>query len=319
MGNSTNYQCPYCWKQPTYKNNFMKHLTGTAAYDGHELSGEDARFVIDEIDHGRMPPNLEDLVGQDDPLQEGQQNQRGPSGTAVKSGHWHALELLQYSAAVQNALRLYRKAIEAPVYLRVTGRGLTVISLDHKRCMSMIGVGPRDSTMEYLTEIPVDPGYINQAVDGYIQKRDSLMRESEEEQFSLKCIDHALQNGLQLPGGDLYFIHQEWRIPTKTGSGKLDLLAVDLKAGRLAVIELKSEKRKVQQRDKYGFDAAGQARNYANVIFNHRQELYPFFQELARATAKVWGGPPAMKELELRSDHVPRCEVWTPEYRQVVQ
>ena len=319
MGKDTKYQCPYCEKQPTGDNRFMTHLKGTLRYGGHLLSVDSARRVISDLDQGRPPPPLEELGGQ----RHAARPRLPPSATmasmdAVKRGHRGALRLLQDTVAAQATLSLYQDAISAPVYLRVTDRGLTVISLDHAQCKSMIGVGPRDKKMEYLARLPPSRDYVQQATEGYIQKRDTLARESHEEQFALECINHALQNGLKLPGSPLYFVHQEWRMPTGTGGGKLDILAVDAKANELVVVELKSSRAKTYQRDKHGRDAGEQAMHYASVVHANRGELYPFLRELVQATAEVWDGPSEMKALELAPDHAPRCEVWTPESRSVV-
>ena len=319
MGNSTKFQCPYCEKQPTGDNRFMTHLKGTLRYGGHLLSVDSARVVIDALDQGQQPPPLGELGGQ----HRAARPRLRPSATtdstdAVKRGHRTALSLLQDTKAAQATLGLYAEAIGAPVYLRVTARGLTVISLDHSRCKSMIGVGPRGQTMEYLTQVPPSPEYVQQAAVGYVQKRDSLARVSHEEQFALECIRYAVENGLQLPESTLHFVHQEWRMPTETGGGKLDLLAVDAKANELVVIEQKSSRAKTHQRDKHGRDAGEQAQHYASVTHENRGELYPFFSELVQATAEVWDGPSEMKALDLEPDHTPRCEVWTPESRSVV-
>lgn len=313
MGKNTKYQCPYCEKQPTGDHRFMTHLKSGG---GHNLSIEFAHSVVDALDQGRQPPALEGLGGQipaavPRPIPSASTASR----SAVRGGHREALRLLQDTKSVQVALRLYRDAIGAPVYLRVTDRGLTVISLDHAQCKSMIGVGPRHPKMEYLTRLPPSPEYVQQAAHGYILKRDTLARESNEEQFALECICHAFEHSLQLPNSTLYFVHQEWRMPTESGGDKLDLLAVDIKANELVVVELKSSLAKTHQRNKHGRDASEQAQHYASIIHANRLEFYPFFQELAQATAEVWGGPTEMKTLELSPDHVPRCEVWTPDQR----
>ena len=66
---------------------------------------------------------------------------------------------------------------------------------------------------------------------------------------------------------------------------------------------------------RHGRDAAEQARHYADVLYEHREEAYPFFQDLARVTAAVWSGPEAMRNVVLDGGHGPRCEVWWPEGR----
>lgn len=173
--------------------------------------------------------------------------------------------------------------------------------------------------MEYLTKLPADPEYVTEATRGYIEKLETLKRRSEEERFALLCIRKALKNGLKLPLGRSLFLHQEWRMPTDNGRGKLDLLALDPALGQLVVIELKGSRDKLTVRDMHGHDAAEQARHYADVLFQNRQELYPFLEDLARITARVWSGPQSMRDVTLDPDRAPRCEVWgPPDYRKEI-
>jgi hypothetical protein len=198
------------------------------------------------------------------------------------------------------------------VYLRPTEDGFTVISLDYQHCASMIGVDEKKSHTEKLQAIPPSEEQVRVAVEGYRRKRDALQRSSEEERFALQKIRYALAHGLQLPDCNWFFIHQEWRMPTTTGGGKLDLLAVNPSARQLVVIELKGSRAKTSERDKHGRDALQQAEHYAEVLWQHKDETYPFFEKLARAMARVYDGPETMLEVELDRSLPPATAVWWP-------
>ena len=233
---------------------------------------------------------------------------------AVREGHIHAVEMIEDLAAFTETVNLYERHLGAGnVYFRPTEKGLTVMSLDHEQCVSMIGVSGRDTGDEYLASIPPSAEQVAIAFAGYCKKRDSLQRRSEEERFSLRCIQHALANRLRLPDSDWYFIHQEWRFPSGMAVGKLDLLAVDPMQSQLVVIELKDSEAKALARDGRGRTAEEQAEAYADLLVEHRAELYPFFERLARAMAVAYGGPDSMKELELDLELRPTTAVWWPD------
>jgi hypothetical protein len=203
----------------------------------------------------------------------------GSPAPAVRAGHVRALEMIENLSAFKETIALYEAHLgNGNVYFRPTEKGLTVMSLDHEGCASMIGVSGRNTGDEYLDGIPPSAQQVAIAYAGYCSKRDSLQRRSEEERFALRCIRHALGNGLRLPNTDWYFIHQEWRFPSGLDVGKLDLLAVDAANRRLVVIELKDSEGKSLTRDRRGRTAAEQAATYADLFVERRTELYPFFR-----------------------------------------
>jgi len=206
-------------------------------------------------------------------------------------------------------LTLYRTHVGCPVYLRPTDSGFTVLSLDHRRCSSMIGVGGRGTRQHVLTRLPPGEAQVLRAWQGYQQKLASLRRGSEEERFALRIVARALEDGLRLPGGDLFFLHQEWRLPQ---GGRLDLLAVRPSAQRLVVIELKGSQNEARRHDHAkGGDAWDQARGYAAEIHRHRGELYPFFQRLARVMGRHHNAPRLMREVVLAPEQPPEvCVLW---------
>ena len=318
------YPCPfeYCSTVGTYRNNLRTHLMGNTP--GHNLSREEADAVIDALEgRGPMPVlDFNELPGTR-ASHTGAERYASTARTTtprssddgkqpVRDGHRAALASLEDTASARRTLDLYRVAVEAPVYLRVTEKGLVVISLDHERCSAMIGVSGRDTGDEVLTSLPPSPSHISRAVAGYLAKRDSLRRDSPEEQFALSLVRGALEGGLHLAPTRLAFVHQEWRMPTEAGGGKLDLLAVDLRSRQLVVVELKKSREAAAERDSKGRNAREQAESYATILHYYRTASYPFFQSLAQANAKLWGGPAEMTTLTLDPEKKPRAVVWFP-------
>lgn len=232
-------------------------------------------------------------------------------GGAVREGHLHALALVE-SDAYRTTLDRYAEHLGVNgVYLRPTEQGLTVISTDPRRCPKMLGVGARDSGQEHLSRLPPTDEQVRVAVEGFREKVRTVRDRKPEEQFSLSLLARALGTGLGLPES-LHLVCQEWRLPTEDGGDKLDLLAVDLSARALVVVELKRSHDAARAPDRHGRDAAAQADHYADLLHQHRQALYPYFQRLARALARHHDGPEAMRTLLLDPEQRPRALVWTP-------
>jgi hypothetical protein len=233
-----------------------------------------------------------------------------PVAVQLVAGHRAALALLSDPDAVRLTLDQYERAIDAPVYLRVTGSGLTVMSLDAARCRSMISVGTRDRRDDIVRSLPVDEAQVRAAATGYAAKRDGLARGSVEERFALEQIAAALGDGLVLGDSSWWFVHQEWRLNLPVGPGKIDLLAFDPQRRRLVVIECKANAGEAAKPDRHGWPAARQADEYAAAIWQARAELHPFFSELIAAMARVYApdqSPPA-----LDPDLAPSTAVWWP-------
>ena len=229
----------------------------------------------------------------------------------VRRGHLRCLEQLEHRDAYRRARALYRNALGGvDVYLRPTDNGFTVLALDAKGCRSMIGVGGRGTKDHLVRALPPDPGHVERAVRGYLEKRRTLRRASHEERYALELIDHALKNHLVLPRGDACFVTQEWRLPS---GDKIDILAVRPRSRRLVVVELKASAAAAAEYDaKKGGDAREQAKAYARELYAHRAVLYPFFQRLFRALARHHGAPPQVQQLELDPDAPPEAVVAWP-------
>ena len=113
---------------------------GLPVHGGHKLSSDNAEQVIAALDERGSLPHL---GGREAGSQPDVPSPSVRSSAVLQLGHSRALDLLRDVDAVRTTLARYQTAIGAHVYLRVTAKGLTVISLDHARCKSMIGVGPR--------------------------------------------------------------------------------------------------------------------------------------------------------------------------------
>ena len=219
----------------------------------------------------------------------------------VRPGHWRALAMLADTDALVETRARYRAALGSEVYLRPTDKGLTVIGLD-RSAPGMAGVGGRESGQEYLVSLPPSPGTVASAVDGYRMKVAGMRRRSVEERFALGLIRQALEGELVLPGSDLLFLCQEWRLPS---GGRIDLLAVDPDSGQLVVIELKGDGGSTGS-------ALTQARDYAREVEEYAVLLLRFFDQLAAAMGagyRRWSMPQIGPEAEVG------VEVWWPSGR----
>ena len=226
-----------------------------------------------------------------------------PAGPTVRRGHWAALEQLELPDAYAQTRAMYRELLGTDVYLRPTDSGFTVLSLDSTTCDSMIGVGSRGGNEHSLRRLPPERHQVEAACAGYHDKRSSLKRASAEERYALRLIQAALSNGLGVPRPNTYFVTQEWRLPS---GKKLDLLCVDPLGRRLVVVELKADEATARS------SGAAEARQYAEEIHQHRAELYPFFQRLARTLARHHHAPALLHNLELDPNLPPQSAVSWP-------
>ena len=225
----------------------------------------------------------------------------------IRDGHWRALKKLHDAEAYKRTRELYRAALGGiDVFLRPTEKGFTVLSLDADDCPSMIGVGAIGTNEHILSTLPPDEEKVRHAVEGYEAKRESMKRASSEEAYALRLIASALSNGLSL--GSAYFITQEWRLPSNQ---KVDILCADPKQDCLVVIELKSSENEAQA-TRTGSNAWEQAQSYADRIYEDRQELYPFFEQLGRTLAQNHGAPAELRNLNLDLKRRPRVLVSWP-------
>jgi hypothetical protein len=246
-----------------------------------------------------------------EPLTPGRTTANAQEVRVVRPGHYNALEQLEQNFAYRQTREMYRRHLGDPgVYLRLTDRGFTVLSLDYKRCSSMVGVGARDSQQHVLRDLPPAEDGVRTAVAGYDAKVNSLNRRSDEERFALELIAGAFDSNLSLPLAGVYFIHQEWRFPDRS---KLDLLGVEPATGRLVVVELKKSEAEANSVDsRKSGDAWAQAAHYSDVLYLHRAIYYEFFGRLARVMAKLHDAPLAMRQVQIEPEQAPATAVWWP-------
>jgi PD-(D/E)XK nuclease superfamily protein len=170
---------------------------------------------------------------------------------------------------------------------------------------AMVGVGGSDCC---INSLPPGREVIEAAAAAYRTKVAAMRRDSAEERYVIRRIRAALANGLEL-GGELLFLHQEWRFSSHE---KLDVLAVDEGSGQLVVIEAKSSATvALRERDADGRTAAEQAASYAAQLVTHGAEYMPFFQRLALALGRIYR--PGKAAVPFDSAGPPRCELWWPE------
>ena len=236
-----------------------------------------------------------------------------PIPLPVVAGHRKSLAFIEDTAAYHETRRLYAEALGGvEVYLRLTGKGFTVISLD-ERAPQVIGVGGPQSGQCDIWKLPPPVARVQKQAAEYAAKL-ATASGSAEERYSVELLRGALSsNGggnLSLGPSGLYFIHQEWRF-TAT-STRIDILAADPAEGRLVVIELKESEQaaRTESGKKFG-DAWEQAHRYAALLHEQRVDLYPFFQSLGRALAVAHDAPDEMKSLVLQ-DVEPRILVGWP-------
>jgi hypothetical protein len=294
-----NYPCPYCSTTASRAHNLRKHLMGQRSYGGHEISLEAARHIIENIG-SKSPANAPPLP----PEAPSRQPIVSSATPLLNRGHWRSLELLGRTQAVHETLALYEQAIGHAVYLRPTAKGLTVMSLDPST-PAMVGVGSTGDCC--IDTLPPPQSLVASAALFYRAKVSAMVRESAEERHVIARIRAALADGLAL-GGDLLFLHQEWRFST---SEKLDVLAFDSRTGQLVVIEAKSTRNAaLHERDGKGRTASEQAASYAARLMTHSAECAPFFQGLALALGRIYR--PDQNAARIDGSVLPRCELWWP-------
>jgi hypothetical protein len=128
-----------------------------------------------------------------------------------------------------------------------------------------------------------------------------MKRRSVEERYVLERVRAALENRLEL-AEDLLFLHQEWRF---SSSRKIDILALDRRAGQLVVIEAKKSEAAAFQPG-----TAKQAADYVEQLTAHGAECVPYFERLASALARAYSEPE--DELRVSIKRPPRWEIWWP-------
>jgi hypothetical protein len=295
------YLCPYCSTLTTYESGLRRHLSGKRSHDGHEFSAADAAIVVARV--AKTPAAKSSAAPGDTATRSPLQAVKGIV-PAVRRGHWRSVELLENTQGARDTLAMYERATGHPVYLRPTEAGLTVMSLD-PLTTAMIGAGGNgDGCIDVL---PPTLDFVELAARAHRGGVAAMVRASAEERYVIGRIRAALARRLELDD-NLFFLHQEWRLPS---SNKIDVLALDRHTGQLVVIEVKKSKgAALRERDRKGRSAAEQAEDYVAQLTEHGAECMPFFQRLASALGRMYR--PSGEALRVDMVAPARCEVWWP-------
>ena len=287
---SVRFDCPKCEVVASLRHNFIRHLTATHGIEAAEAE----QLAIDRERPGPAEPTS------------------GSAASYVTPGHLRSVALLEDRSAAWEKISRFRAALGGvAVLLRPIDAGLTVMSLDVERCRSMISVGAK-AKGGLLRTLPPSSEQIALMVSAYERKRDELARASPEELFSLSLITSSVAGDLWLGSTRWIFVAHEWRLPLSTGStGKIDLLGFDPVMRRLVVIELKASKAHTAKIDANGWDAARQADEYADAIWQGRDELYPFFDRLIAAQAQIYLDRTELPTIDPATR--PATAVWWPD------
>jgi len=284
------FECPHCEVVASFRHNFIRHLTAT-----HRVGLVDAEQCATD----RVQPGVPIAAPRS-------------SRVFVTPGHLRSLSTLEDTVEASSTVAAFRDALGGiEVLLRPVDAGLTVMSLDVERCGSMISVG---ATLGggALTSLPPSADQVASMAGAYEQKRGNLRRGSLEELFALRQIAAALANQLQFPGTPWLYVAHEWRLHLSHGSnGKIDLLGFNPLTRRLVVMELKVSAAAARKPDSNGWQAARQADEYADAIWQCRQELYPFFDRLIAAQTQIYAPGATVPSIDVWSR--PTTTVWWPD------
>lgn len=171
------------------------------------------------------------------------------------------------------------------VYFRPTDDGIKVIALLDE-APAYVGVrskrGVKDHTLSEYLRAPSRED-IERIWAGFLEYLPTICRKSTEERGVIRFIREALRDGLRLPkmGGDWLFLNQEWRWGVRA---KSDVLAVHGPTGRLGIIEFKSSGEGEAVRR-----AIEEAKEYAGYWVQDSEALAPFFTEVLRVNASLYG------------------------------
>jgi len=163
-------------------------------------------------------------------------------------------------------------------YFRLVETGFQPVDLHPTSPKPLIGIGKRFRAGMTVAEMELE---LPERVETLLAKR-SGAKASPEKRVEAAAVRGALTSNLRLEGlgADLRFVASQWRLDLGDKAEVLDLLAIDLKTAGLVVIELKPKP-----------DLAGkdQASRYAGILRQHDPATGPFFEELGRAMARLYG------------------------------
>lgn len=252
---------------------------------GSYLSRERQRLGIDSTGRGSGTEMWRKLNSGE--LAEDQQREDAiravPAGAVVRPGHYRSLAYMSSDdfLEVKDLFESYPQI--GGVYFRCTDKGITVVDLDPTSLKPRIGVGSDIAPGTTARSLRWGIADRLQQLD---KARSDQRSPSRENQFEARLIREAQGDELCLPGfpDRLRFVYSQWRAnPTPAGGQRFtDLIAVDLVARRLVIIELKAAP------DPSAF---GQVNRYVDYFNRHSDELFPFFAGVARAMGSLYSCP----------------------------
>jgi len=271
--------CPLCGRQARTERGLRKHLLGTQANGGHELTAPDATELTKSAVSGEvaypMRPPVVTAAGV----------RTANRGRAVRSGHFLTVA---YMATPQFAeiVRLFESYEEiGGAYFRPLDNGVRAVDLHPSSLKPRIAIGnssmpliPLGATVRELAPT------MNARLEHLRSVRARQLAPSRENQLEARMIRAAQSKALVLTGfpTSMRFIHSQWRIdaPDSGTQEFSDLLAVDLSTGRLVVVELKREPDP---------SAADQALRYVSYFEKRADEVLRFFEQVARMMGALYG------------------------------
>lgn len=204
-------------------------------------------------------------------------NDDWPCDELIKPGHKASLGYMA-TQQFQEVLDVLNEPPEiGGVYCRPIDRGVTVLDLCSESPKPRIGVG-EDPVIRVGTDADTIRASLPARIAYLVKKRGEQPGHHPENRFEARMIREAQADQLRLPGfpPHVRFIHSQWRMPDL---GFTDLTAVDLQTGSLVLIELKPN------RDD---GALSQVRKYVEHFRTCKEQLHPFFVELAGVMGRLY-------------------------------
>lgn len=204
-------------------------------------------------------------------------NHEIPCDELIQPGHRKSLGYMA-TRQFQEVLEVFNECPEiGGVYCRPIALGVTVVDLSSESPKPCIGVG-EDPIIRVGADADSIRASLKARIDYLTGIRDQQTSNHPENRFQARMIREAQADQLRLPGfpPHVRFIHSQWRMPDL---GVTDLTAVDLQTGSLVLIELKPN------RDD---GALSQVRKYVEHFRTCKEQLHPFFVELAGVMGRLY-------------------------------
>lgn len=196
----------------------------------------------------------------------------------IRDGHWRSVRAMEggdFTAIV----RLFDENPEiGGTYFRVVEKGFQPVDLHPGSPKPLIGIGAAFSARASVNQLERE---LDARVVELLRKRETLAP-SAEKQIEARFVRSALNGRLRLDPlpGSLRLIASQWRIDLGGTGRPLDLIAADVTARSLVVVELKAAADR---------SAVNQVSEYVAAMRAWSPETTEFFSALGRAMAAVYG------------------------------